>query len=110
MRKIMLAGSLAMVLGLSGCASSGTKIDQDVVAQIQPGQTTKQELITNLGAPLTQSYDSDGNLTMIWHYVHVGPFGMNSKQQNLAVVFNDDGTVSKYNMIDGANPGARIGY
>lgn len=36
----------------------------------------------------------------IWMYMRVGPFGVNMKQQNLSVLFDDQNKVSKFNMLN----------
>jgi len=100
---------IALLASLAGCASSGTEIDVSQVQSIQVGQTTKSDMVQMFGVPLSQSYNENGLLTMIWNYVHVGPFGYGTETQNLAAVFNDDGTVAKFNMIDSSAPAARLG-
>lgn len=85
---------------LIGCASRGQKIDHNTVNKIEIGITSKDEMYEMFGTPLSQSYGSEGKLTMIWHYIYVGPFATNIKQQNLAVLFNENEKVEKYNLID----------
>lgn len=96
-------------LFLSGCASSGHKIDPNKVERIKIGVTTKDEMYTMFGSPLSQSYGPEGKLMMIWHYVYVGPFGMGMKQQNLAVLFDQNEKVEKFNLVDNADGGVRLG-
>lgn len=107
--KISAATAFILFLLIAGCASSGTKIDQSNIEKIEQGVTTKDQMYTMFGSPLSQSYSSEGKLTMIWHYVYVGPFGLGMKQQNLAVVFDDNDVVEKYNMVGSANNGVRFG-
>lgn len=102
--------AVLLALVLTACASSGTKMDASKLDAISIGETTKPEMIQMFGKPLAQSYDSDGHLALTWYYVHVGAFGTNMQQQSLVALFNDDGTLEKYNLIDGASPGARLGY
>jgi len=94
---------------LVGCASSGQKISQSSIDQIEVGQTSKEQMMDIFGPPLSQSYGSEGNLTMLWSYVHVGPFGTGMRQQTLAVLFDDNGKVKKYNLVDNNNAGVRLG-
>ena len=94
---------LVLLLTLFGCASRGNEISQNSVEQIVVGSTTKQEMYELFGSPLSQSYSSDGKLTMIWHYVFVGPFGLGMEQQNLAVLFNENEVVEKFNMLNTGN-------
>jgi len=95
-------------LAIAGCASSGTKIDQANIQKIKPGTTTKQQMLEMFGAPLSQSYGTEGKLTMLWHYVYVGPFGTGIKQQNLAVLFDQQDRVEKYNLVDNTGNGVRL--
>ena len=99
---------LACVI-LSGCASSGQKMSQGEIDQIEVGHTSKEQMIDIFGPPLSQSYSSEGNLTMLWSYVHVGPFGTGMKQQTLAVLFDNEGKVKKYNLVNNNNAGVRLG-
>ena len=101
--------TLFLVLGVSGCASSGHKIDPNNVGKIQIGVTSKDNMYTMFGSPLSQSYGPEGKLTMIWHYVYVGPFGTGMKQQNLAVLFDEKEKVEKFNLVDNTDGGVRLG-
>jgi outer membrane protein assembly factor BamE (lipoprotein component of BamABCDE complex) len=107
--RILMAACL-LALSLTGCASSGQQITPDKTAQIQPGTTTIAKMNDIFGPPTSQAYGTDGKLSMTWMYVFVGPFGTGMKQQSLAVLFNDDGTVSKYNVLDAAPGGVRFGH
>jgi len=107
MQKIMVA--IVMALALSACASSGRQITQDKIEQIQLGSTTIAQMNEVFGAPASQSYGSDGKLSMNWMYVYAGPFGTDMKQQILAVLFSEDGKVEKYNMLNSAPDGVRLG-
>lgn len=56
---IATALSLFLVSGFAACATrdSGYKISHDTVAFIQPGITTRAEVIENLGQPLLEIHD-----------------------------------------------------
>ncbi|WP_370601155.1 outer membrane protein assembly factor BamE [Pseudomonas nitroreducens] len=103
MRRIAIA---ALLIALEGCASNGTPIEQADVQQIVQGQTTYDQMLEKFGNPLSQSFDSDGNLQAIWFYVYVGPFGTGMEQQNLTVLFDKENKVKRYVMTDG-KPGKR---
>lgn len=107
MRVLVIALLMAV---LAGCASSGTKMDASLVDQIEPGETSKSEMLAKFGQPMSQNYDSEGRLTLMWYYMHVGPFGTNMEQQNLVAVFNDEDKLERFNLLDGASPGTRLGY
>ncbi|MCA4960996.1 outer membrane protein assembly factor BamE [Pseudomonas sp. Y24-6] len=96
-------------LMLGGCASSGQKITPDRISQIEVGKTTVEQMSDLFGSPTSQSYGTEGKLAMNWVYVFVGPFGMGMKQQSLAVLFNEDNKVEKYNVLDAAPGGVRFG-
>ena len=94
---------------MASCASSGKIIEQSNVEKIVIGETSKKDMVNMFGSPLSQSFGTDGKLSMIWYYVYVGPFGIGMKQQNLAVLFDGNEVVEKYNLIDGATNGVRFG-
>lgn len=94
---------------LTACASSGTKIETSQVNKIKTGVTTKNEMMRMFGAPLSQSYNSEGKLTMIWFYNYVGAFGMGMENQSLAVLFDESEKVEKYNLVNGGVNGVRFG-
>ncbi|AVR66480.1 outer membrane protein assembly factor BamE [Pseudomonas aeruginosa] len=103
MRILVIA---ALLITLAGCASNGTPIEQDDVRQIVQGQTTYDQMLERFGNPLSQSFDSEGNLQAIWFYVYVGPFGTGMEQQNLTVLFDKENRVKRYVMTNG-RPGKR---
>ncbi|MFZ6734721.1 hypothetical protein ACO0LG_22550 [Undibacterium sp. Ji42W] len=43
--------SLAFVLVLAGCASSGTQVSQEVALSFKEGVTTEKEIVASLGTP-----------------------------------------------------------
>jgi outer membrane protein assembly factor BamE (lipoprotein component of BamABCDE complex) len=94
---------------VAGCASSGKQIEQANIQKIIPGSTTKLQMLELFGPPLSQSFGTEGKLTMLWHYVYVGPFGIGMKQQNLAVLFDQQERVEKYNVVDNTGNGVRLG-
>ncbi|TAH50522.1 MAG: outer membrane protein assembly factor BamE [Betaproteobacteria bacterium] len=96
-------------LAVAGCASSGSKIEQSAVSQIKVGKTSKYEMLALFGSPLSQSFGSEGKLTMLWHCVYVGPFGMGMEQQNLTVLFDQNDKVERYSLTDNSGNGPRLG-
>lgn len=107
----LLFGIVSSVLFISliGCASSGRRLEQSNLEKIVIGTTTKDEMISMFGPPLSQSYGTEGKLTMLWSYVFIGPFGLGMKQQNLAVLFDQNEIVEKYNLVDSTENGPRLG-
>lgn len=105
----IVAAVTAAAISVAGCASSGTKIEQASIQKIVVGTTTKDEMLQLFGKPLSQSYGTEGKLSLIWHYVYVGPFGTGMQQQNLAVLFDQKEKVEKYNVIDNTGNGVRLG-
>jgi outer membrane protein assembly factor BamE (lipoprotein component of BamABCDE complex) len=108
-RFIIHSFAAAFFLFITGCASSGRVIEQANIQKIVPGQTTKQQMIEMFGPPLSQSFGTEGKLTMLWHYVYVGPFSTGMKQQNLAVLFDQQERVERYNLVDNPEAGPRFG-
>ena len=109
MNNTTLIPAVVATVVIAGCASSGVQIDQANIQKIVPGKTTKQEMLAMFGPPLSQAFGTEGKLTMLWHYVHVGPFGTDMKQQNLAVLFDQQEKVERFSMMDNGNAGPRLG-
>jgi outer membrane protein assembly factor BamE (lipoprotein component of BamABCDE complex) len=95
--------ALLFVLVLAGCAHRGEQMDEDALRRIAPGVTTRAEMVQMFGNPLSQSFGTEGKLSMIWYYVHVGPFGTNMKQQNLTVLFDQQDRVERFSLVDDVN-------
>ena len=114
MRKILLI--LASVI-LVGCATVGTKIDQDKLSQIKEGVTTKQEVINLLGKPYMVTLTSDGKTMFMYQYVKASnrtanfipgvnllAGGMDMSQETLQVLIGKDDKVEKYIFNDSNTP------
>lgn len=100
---------LFLAVILAGCASSGRKIDQSSVDQIEQGVTTFDQMAATFGPPMSHSYSGEGKLVASWMYFFVGPFGTGQEQQILSVQFDENKVVEKYTMTQG-NPGyGRLG-
>ena len=65
MKKILLC---LMMLVLVGCSSYGKPITEDMLSSIVTGETTKTELITMLGQPMSKAVRSDGSEIYTWAY------------------------------------------
>lgn len=110
--------TLFLILGLllSGCATSGTKIEQAKLTQIKEGKTTKQEVVELFGKPYMQTLGSDGKTIMFYQYTKVknratnfipvvGALsgGMDMEQDMLQFIINTDNVVEKYLYTDSKN-------
>ena len=97
---------LLLLLALAACAPTvanrGNILDLDNLAQIKPGETTREEVATKLGTPTTISTFDD----KIWYYVgretkqysFLDPEIV--KQQAIEVDFNDQGVVAAVKNLD----------
>jgi outer membrane protein assembly factor BamE (lipoprotein component of BamABCDE complex) len=99
--------TLALMFGIvSGCASVGRKLDENAVAKIKKGETTRAEVLKALGSPDQMTRDGDGNVTFQYIYVRatakastfipiVGAFagGANVQNQMLMVTFGTNAVV-----------------
>lgn len=92
--------AFCLLLALSACAHRGNEMSPDTLSKIVPGSTTRDQMVQMFGSPLSQSFGTEGKLTMIWYYVHVGPFGTNMKQQNLTVLFDQQDRVERFSLVD----------
>lgn len=101
--------SFVLFVLLSGCASSGSQIDPNQVSQIHAGETTLDQMTAMFGQPVGQGYNSDGSLSVNWMYVYAGPFGTGMEQQVLSALFDSNGKVIKYSLLNGSPGGVRLG-
>jgi outer membrane protein assembly factor BamE (lipoprotein component of BamABCDE complex) len=112
-RGFALAGALALGTALGGCLGydgdfdRGYQVDQDTLAQIKVGSTTKQEALAALGTPSTTSTVGGDAWYYIGQKMHRAlafmPVQM-TDQHVLAVYFDKSGKVSRlanYGMQDG---------
>jgi outer membrane protein assembly factor BamE (lipoprotein component of BamABCDE complex) len=112
-RSLALAGALALGATLSGCIGydgdfdRGYQVDQETIAQIQAGATTKPQALTLLGTPSTTSTVGGDAWYYIGQKVHRAMAFMPDQmtdQHVLAVYFDKSGKVTRvanYGMQDG---------
>ena len=97
---------VALVAFVSGCYSSGRKIDQSNIERIQIGKTTKQEVTSLLGAPDQLIRRGNGEVLMRYSYhrmqIHASSFipivglfagGADTQNQGVTVTVGSDGVV-----------------
>lgn len=96
---------MALCIALSACASSGRQMEAQSLSQIQVGQTTKDDMLAMFGTPMSQTLDTNGKLVMMWHYVKAQSYVVTTdvKQQMLSVLFDENGVVERYSLIDNVN-------
>ena len=104
------------LLVLPGCGTGGYLVSRDQVAKIKVGESTKQDVRTILGEPLTVSNPGESNNgSESWVYPYakyasdpytgVPPIGVvgapisraRRKTTELEIVFDDQGTVAAMN-------------
>jgi outer membrane protein assembly factor BamE (lipoprotein component of BamABCDE complex) len=101
--RISLHALFGGLLILAGCATTGTKLDPDAVYRIEKGRTTKSQVETMLGSPMSMSLLPDGRrqAMYLYHSSHgdallYTPFvnyvagGMVNHRQTLQVIYKDD--------------------
>jgi len=79
---------------LSGCVYVGKDFDENKLANVQKGVSTKQEVISYFGEPSTSTFDSDGNETMMWTYSISNGFG--GADAKVLSIKTHDGKVENY--------------
>lgn len=97
---------LACIVIASGCATVGRKLDENTVASIRKGETTRDQVLKLLGSPEQVSRNADGEVTFQYLYSRATakpetfiPFvgmiagGANVQSQNVVVTFRPDGIV-----------------
>lgn len=93
MKKLVIGFLMSMVL--SGCVYTGTNFDESKLANVQKGQTTKQEVISYFGNPSTTTVDSEGNELLMWTYSIGSAFGADAK---VLTVKTHNGKVESYSV------------
>ncbi|MFK8259101.1 lipoprotein [Erwinia sp. AnSW2-5] len=92
MKKVFFGTVVALLL--TGCVYVGNNFDENKLANVQKGVTTKQELISYFGEPSTSTFDSDGNETMMWTYSISNGFG--GADAKVLSIKTHDGKVENY--------------
>jgi outer membrane protein assembly factor BamE (lipoprotein component of BamABCDE complex) len=104
---------LALALCIAGCTSSGTKLDQSRVSEIQKGVTTRAEVEAKLGPPDYVAMMPDGRRQLVYNHSETSlsagsfiPFantftsGGNTRRQTLQILINKDNIVDDYEFSD----------
>lgn len=92
--KILL---IIISLTLTACAT-GTKISQNFIDTLEIGKTSKSEIISNLGSPISFTYTAEGKSMASWAYFDNGAFALIPLTQHLSVLFNDKDVLEKFTM------------
>src|SRR5690554_4403353 len=79
-------------LFIAACASSGRPIAQSNIDQIVHGETTRAELVSMFGRPMSETVNSDGSVILTWAYAYVGFAGIGTETQGLSVVIDPNGS------------------
>jgi len=100
---------------LQSCATVGRKIDQTAADKIQKGVTTKEQVVTLMGAPDRLTRKSNGEMVFIYTYARAtakpasfipvfGPLvgGANVQHQMFMVLFDANGIVKNFSSSQGA--------
>lgn len=61
--------ALAIVLALSGCASSGVYVDEAAARSFTKGKSTVSDVVEKLGAPTNKTINSSGKTEIRYDYV-----------------------------------------
>ena len=109
-------------VSLSGCMSSGVKVDETKVAAFQKGVTTYPEVIQVLGKPTSSTFMQNGDHMIMYSYFGtqarpesfipiVGAFagGADTEQNTVMLAFDDQG-VLKSTMSSQTGMGSGTGF
>lgn len=107
--------TIAALLTLSACATSGVKVDQSKLTSLHKGETTYSEAIQLLGKPSSVSVSDDGSRMVSYIYTSsqarpetfipiVGAFvgGMDTETSSANLTFDKNGILRGYNSNQGA--------
>ena len=97
---------------LTGCVTSGHKIEQTSIDKIKKGETTREQVINLLGSPNMMTPGADGGVVFAYMHLRVTPKattfipivgmiagGSNMKDETLMVTFGADGLVRDITMM-----------
>lgn len=96
--------TLVAVCLLAACSTFGKPVTRAQLDQIQQGVTTKDDLLSSFGKPLTVTKNSDGTQIMSWGYAKVGFAGSSYSNQALSVVLDSSGKVVSFTSSDTSTP------
>ena len=109
---------VAIVIGLSACASTGnekirTETESSIAQKFTKGVTTKAQVKESLGAADSTSFTDNGN--EIWKYTHLKstakavnfiPFvnlfaaGADNEKKEIVILFDKNGVIQNYTMSE----------
>ncbi len=95
MKKVLLALSAAVML--TGCMSTntGTNYNDACLQNLQPGVTTKDQVVGCMGKPnhISLSGTGIGHELLVWSYfgTFATPFGGQGRSKSVGMVFDKDG-------------------
>jgi outer membrane protein assembly factor BamE (lipoprotein component of BamABCDE complex) len=106
MKKVLIT---VIALALAGCgASSGTKISDQQLAQLEVGKTTRAGALVILGKPNSETAISTGQRVMVWAYSEIktrpetfipfaGAFvgGADGKSGSVVLTFDKSGVLER---------------
>jgi hypothetical protein len=113
MRYLYAVMMLVCFLGLSACASYGTKVDQEQLSHFVKGKTTYAEVLQALGKPTHSIVNAGGGRTLVYghaatktnalSYIPIfGAFigGFQSKNTAVTFFFGKDSVLTDYTVSE----------
>jgi len=103
-KTVAMAIMIALVAGLVGCVGAitkGKKFDETMVAQIQKGVTTQDNIVSMFGEPVSTRKTDKGEVFS--YTMYEANALMPDHEQSLDVYFNKKGVVTDYKHSS-ANP------
>jgi outer membrane protein assembly factor BamE (lipoprotein component of BamABCDE complex) len=104
--RLALVAALGLLAGAAACTSQisnhGHRLDAAALAQVEPGQSSQQDVIQLLGSPSSLATFDDRT----WYYVsqrtesHTFYYRTVVAQDVVAIAFDDQGVVSRINRHD----------
>ncbi len=83
-RLIIFISLLALIAGCTATQTNGVKLDPNAVARIQKGVTTRAEVESLLGQPMTMAMADRGRRIMVYHFTESA--GRSKPQSYIPVV------------------------
>lgn len=109
MRKHQAVLAILASLAVTGCATTGTKVNSSELAQFHKGVTTEAQVEQALGPPQASGLNSNGTTTISYVYAHASPKavdfvpivglfagGANAESTTVVLTFAKNGTLESY--------------
>jgi hypothetical protein len=95
-KNLLLVALVGLLLGCSTGPTAGRKFNTDVINRIELNKTTNYEVISMLGAPISEKKLDNGIVIFDYSYGDRQSLGMESSVNSLQIQFINGVVINKY--------------